>query len=91
MGNEAKEATRGIESSAEEASNATRRLGSAAEESGSHFTSLSERVANFKDRVASVASGIGVFNMVQSAVDGLKDSVGDAASRVDTLNNANRV
>lgn len=52
---------------------------------------MSERVASFKDRVASVASGIGVFNMVQSAVDGLKDSVGDAASRVDTLNNANRV
>src|SRR5699024_8414079 len=91
MGKKGRQAGEEIEQGSEEAAGATRKLGSSAEESSSRFTSLSERVASFKSRVASVASGVGVFNLVNSAVNGLKNTIGDAVSRVDTLNNASRV
>lgn len=41
--------------------------------------------------IVKIASGIGVFKAVSAGVDLIKSSVSGAVSRIDTLNNANRV
>lgn len=66
-------------------------FGSAFKNAASSIKGLTKQTESATSSIKNIAAGIGVFKAVSAGVNLIRDSIGGAVKRIDTLNNANRV
>lgn len=69
----------------------TKKSGVFGNTAGNSFRRASESASDFTSSVARLATAIGITQAVTAGINAMKNSMGSAVSRMDTLNNASRV
>lgn len=69
----------------------TKKSGVFGNTAGSSFRRASDSARDFTSSVARLATAIGITQAVTAGINAMKNSMGSAVSRMDTLNNASRV